>query len=188
MVPTSNTPLDQLDTLWAKHWFWRRYCCNTSTSNPNSRSHTLSSGLGSMPLSPWSVRPGSSPASTEQMLQQLAYLHLARLPDSYHAGHLQQQQQHGSAAGSAAAADLHSPRHGSWQFSWGGTVGSPGGSSDAGGSSNAGLQQGRGLLVDAAMFQQLSMHTARNLAAAGSSVGSPVAGPAAAATVSDTSR
>ncbi|KAF6263944.1 hypothetical protein COO60DRAFT_310678 [Scenedesmus sp. NREL 46B-D3] len=169
MVPTTSIPLDLLDTLWAKHWFWRRYCCSSVAASAHSRSRALSSELGSLPLSPWSVRPGSNPASTEQMLQQLAYLHLARPPDTPQDQQQQQQQQQQaqqeSAAGSPAPG-LHSPAHASEAR----TARSPSCSSTAstGGSSSAQQQPSRPLLVDAAMFKQLAMHSTTNAAAAGS--------------------
>jgi hypothetical protein len=168
MVPVVNVPLDLIDTLWSKHWFWGRYCCSSGPGTPHSsRSQTLSAGLGSLRSRPSNVRPGSHPATTEQMLQQLAYLHLARPTEAYHNQQQQlqqlQQQVTGSTAGSSAAS-LHSPQPGSWQLSWGGAVGSPTNSSVAGtgasSSSHERQQPDRGLLVDAAMFKQLATHGA----------------------------
>jgi hypothetical protein len=168
MVPVVNVPLDLIDTLWSKHCFWGRYCCSSGPGTPHSsRSQTLSSGLGSLRSHPSNGRPGSHPATTEQMLQQLAYLHLARPPEAFYNQQQQQeqlqQQESGHAAGSSAAS-LHSPQHGSWQLSWGGAVGSPRSSSTRGAgassSSRERQQPDRGLLVDAAMFKQLATHSA----------------------------
>jgi hypothetical protein len=70
----------------------------------------------------------------------------------------QQQKERGSAAGSSVASP-QGPHNGSWQFSWGGALGSPSSSNAAGAGSSCSPEQpppNGGLLVDTAMFKQLT--------------------------------